>query len=530
MSDRWSFPNEPGTEPRPDEQEPWEEPIDILADPKLTGVADVDETCLPTSIFAFASAEAQRLQVSPAALAALAIGACSAVLSDDWKVRLKVHDRAWVQHPSIWVAVVAASGRRKTDAFRSATRGIARIEERLRKEYEQALARHREELKAWETLGKGERGPKPEPPAEVRLATDDFTTEVLADLLQGSRKILLRADELATMLGAYERYQSGSINPNRAHALALYDGGPRRIDRVNRGRLFVRNWSAVAMGHIQPAKVQPLVGQLSDDGLLQRFMLVMPPQAEVDDPENDDRAMDWTTIDAFAEVVERLYGLRPSETQGRDGKPEPAVVQAGEDSQAIRRRLFRLIERIEADPVLPPPLKEATSKWRGLLARLALVFHCVEIAEGQRDGGRFDPVDRTTLKAATVAKACNFIMRVVVPSTFRFHAEIGSSGMAEAHGRWIAGYLLSRELQTVTARDIGRAYREVRGNNMAIVAAMALLEHAGWVRPTAGRPLPSAWAINPQVHELFRAQAEAERKRRAAERERLKVSIATLAQ
>ena len=85
-------------------------------------------------------------------------------------------------------------------------------------------------------------------------------------------------------------------------------------------------------------------------------------------------------------------------------------------------------------PSLPAPLKEATSKWRGLLARLSLVFHCIELAEAKHAGQRPDPITMRTLKPATVEKACNFIMRIVVPSTFRFHTEIGSASASESHG------------------------------------------------------------------------------------------------
>jgi hypothetical protein len=60
-----------------------------------------------------------------------------------------------------------------------------------------------------------------------------------------------------------------------------------------------------------------------------------------------------------------------------------------------------------------------------------------------------------------VEMACKFILRIVVPSTFLFHAEIGSTGIGETHARWIAGYVLSRGLQGITARDIGRAYGAV---------------------------------------------------------------------
>lgn len=532
----YDFQDEPERAPRPNghatagEPMTWPEPIDILADPILTGLATVDASCLPASVLSLATAEGSRLQVDPCHISALVIGACSAVLSDDWRIRLKVNDQGWMQHPSVWVAVVAESGRKKTDSFRSATRGIFKIEAKLRKEHEKAMAAFKKEHEAWQAKPKGERGAEPKPPAEVRLATDDFTPEVLCDLLQVSNKVLLRSDELATVLGAYERYQKpGAVNAGRAHMLALYDGGPRRIDRVIRGKMFVENWSAVPVGHIQPAKVRQLVSGLSDDGLLQRFMIVMPPRVDQGDPDDDDVATNWDAIERFAKVVETLYAMRPPMTQDANGKPEYCVVEAGQDVHPIRRRLFRLIERIEADPILPAPLKEATSKWRGLLARLSLLFHCIELAEVAHPWNRHDPVTLRTLKASTVAKACNFIMRIVVPSTFRFHTEIGSTGLSETHARWIAGYLLSRKLTSITARDIGRAHREIRGNRAAIVATMDLLDHAGWVSPDPDRPRDTAWLVNPKVHHRFAAAAAAEKARRDAVREQVKVSIAELA-
>jgi hypothetical protein len=166
------------------EEDRWPDPIDILADPHLTGLASVDETCLPGSVHALADAEARRLQVDASGLAALTIGTCSAVIPDDWRVRLKVNDKGWVERPCIWTAVVAESGRKKTDQFRTATRGVAKIEQALHAEHEKAMARHRAEHEAWKDLPKSERGPEPKPPAEARLATDDFTIEVLSDLLQ----------------------------------------------------------------------------------------------------------------------------------------------------------------------------------------------------------------------------------------------------------------------------------------------------------------------------------------------------------
>ena len=119
-------------------------------------------------------------------------------------------------------------------------------------------------------------------------------------------------------------------------------------------------------------------------------------------------------------------------------------------------------------------------------------------------------------------------MRIVVPSTFRFHTEIGSTGISETHARWVAGFILSRKLNSITARDIGRAHREIRGKRAEIVATMDLLDHAGWVLPDAERPKDTAWLVNPKVHATYAVQAAAEKARRDGAREQLRVSIAEL--
>ena len=152
------------------------------------------------------------------------------------------------------MAVVAESGRKKTDSFRAATRGISQIEHKMHAEYKKKTAQHLEEMKAWEAANKGDRGPKPEAPVEVRLTTDDFTIEVLSDLLQTTGKVLLRSDELATVLGAYDRYQSGKINAGRAHMLALYDGGPRRIDQSSVARSSSRTGPPCRSGTSSPPR------------------------------------------------------------------------------------------------------------------------------------------------------------------------------------------------------------------------------------------------------------------------------------
>jgi hypothetical protein len=119
--------------------------------------------------------------------------------------------------------------------------------------------------------------------------------------------------------------------------------------------------------------------------------------------------------------------------------------------------------------------------------------------------------DKVMVDPATVTMAANFIRRVVAASTFALYRLIGLG--SNAHSLWVAGHILAHGVKRISARDIGRAYRELRGNDDAIVQAMTVLEHAGWVQGN-GHPKRPAWSVNPAVHTTFADRAEEERRQR----------------
>lgn len=94
----------------------------------------------------------------------------------------------------------------------------------------------------------------------------------------------------------------------------------------------------------------------------------------------------------------------------------------------------------------------------------------------------------------------------------------------DPHARWVAGHVLAHRVERISARDIGRAYRELRGDLPGIVRAMELLEHAGWARGDQ-HPRAPKWEVNPAVHRAFAERAAAEQAHRERTRELIKVSI-----
>ena len=140
----------------------------------------------------------------------------------------------------------------------------------------------------------------------ARLATDDFTIEVLSDILQSSTKVLLRSDELATMLGAYERYQRPARSmPAGRTCWRCTTAGHGGSIVCTAARCSSRTGRPCRSATYSPPRSAQLVSGLSDDGLLQRFMIVMPPRVEHGDPDDDD-------------IADRLDGNRAVRPDRRD--------------------------------------------------------------------------------------------------------------------------------------------------------------------------------------------------------------------
>jgi hypothetical protein len=116
----------------------------------------------------------------------------------------------------------------------------------------------------------------------------------------------------------------------------------------------------------------------------------------------------------------------------------------------------------------------------------------------------------------TAKRVANFMVDYLLPNAARFYVEILGQKDNYEHAKWVAGYILTHNFTKITARDIGRGYRELRGDLKATQEAMTVLFVAGWVSPIDGekRHGLTKWAVNPRVHTLFAARAAAERQRR----------------
>jgi hypothetical protein len=200
-------------------------------------------------------------------------------------------------------------------------------------------------------------------------------------------------------------------------------------------------------------------------------------------------------------LATRLYS-RPSQ---RSTYPRPVVLHA--DAHYHRLEISSLAEAVAAMPDSSNRLKSALGKWPGLFARLALTFHLIEVADARATGER--PIT-DVVQADTAKRAAAYMRDVLLPHLLRADA-IMFATVQTGHARWIAGFILAKQLSEIAIRDVVQAYGALRApecrNDLREV--LESLETVGWLRPTTSR---SRWQVNPRVHE-FTGQAHASRSR-----------------
>lgn len=496
----------------------WPEPIDIIGAPELVGWPTLSEECLPGPLYSYVIAEADRLNVDPCPLAGHVLAACSISISDQFTVKPKLHDH-YTQQARIWVCVVKSVGARGSDMLHSA---IWPLKERNAELHATWQAEHA----LWESRQGTKKNKNDHPPPHRRVMTTDATVDSLSEILKhgsGTSKLGAIYDELVTFLGGFGRYSDNGGGAERGVLLEAYDGGPHWVDRIKRGHVFVPNWSLAVAGNIQPRRLAGMSPNLIDDGLFQRFLTIhtKPAPTGID----DDQPSDPNAGKAYRELHRVLAQLAPVKLA--DDRAMPCYFD--EDGRRERQQFMRLVERLRVDPTLPTIIRETAPKWSGLLARIALVFHVVGLAEQRLRGAEIAIEDICRVPGTTVTMAATFLRRIALPNLFRLGFEtMPEEGAAAGDSRWIAQHILAHGIAAITSSEIGRVYRDLRGKVNEITMAMDVLVDAGWVRTADARKDGRRWVVNPAVHVTFAVAAAAEKARRAAVVELIKTKVQSL--
>lgn len=486
--------------------ESWPEPVNIFAELTAPPFTPAE---LPPQLGAYPQLFAELTGIDPSILLSAAVAAAAAAITDRIQI-CGASSSSWFTQARLWTFVVAPPGSGKTPGQRAMLDPLWRLHRELDEQWRKEVA----------ALEMSEDEPKR--PPRPRVIVGDTTLEALSEVLaDNERGVLIAAEEFDSWIGAMDQYRSGGIGRDRGEWLRLFDGGPHSIERIKRGTVFLPNWAASILTATTPAAMRRLARNLPEDGLIQRFIVVVARRQRI--VATPERAEVEAQRTQYAELLRRLYALTP---RARNGVVSLSPA-AAERFNAWRAENLALQEAFGS---LDSALEAHIAKYADLALRLTLTFHCAEIAS-QADPLARDP-GAWMVSLDTLETALRYLRRASQHALALYLTRRGGAPAFEL-ARNVARFLLARTAQDsvngLQRRDVLRhvlAFRNAEEGEQG--AALRLLEDLGWIRPTEGgyqKPQPTRFAINPDLGRRFADMAARERQRRAAVRERIAESV-----
>jgi hypothetical protein len=147
-------------------------------------------------------------------------------------------------------------------------------------------------------------------------------------------------DELAGWITSFDIYRNSKQgSKDRADYCELYQGGSKFFDRAEKGFTYVPNWSASIMGFIQPGPVRRTLGEITDDGMLARFLVCHGKRKG----EGLDRKPDYAVINTYHQIIKQMSELRP-----KHGESE--IFLFSDEAIKYREIIFSTCERVQILP------------------------------------------------------------------------------------------------------------------------------------------------------------------------------------
>ncbi|MCV6597155.1 MAG: YfjI family protein [Mangrovicoccus sp.] len=209
----------------------------------------------------------------------------------------------------------------------------------------------------------------------------------MADIAANTgRGLLTLRDELAGWLAGMDRYNGGGDRP---FWLEAYGGKSYTVDRKGSPEpVFIEHLSIGVLGGTQPEKLDELLLQSADDGLLARFLVVLPDMVPIK------RYTGRPDEERIKTALRRLRGL-----QQADGNPLRVLFT---DEAGDRFHQFRLQCR-EWETQSERLMKSHVGKLPGHVVRVANVLAHLDWAGGS------DPNCPTSIDLHHVERACLYV-------------------------------------------------------------------------------------------------------------------------
>jgi len=495
----------------------WQDPLPLESE--LPPVESITEDLLPVSFRPLVRDVAERMQTPADYPAAAAVLGLAGVVNRRAVIQPKANDTSWVVVPNLWGGIIAPPGFMKSPVITATTRPLVQIQAEWRREHEEALkdfAQEKEEYdlrrSAWKEQYKasaksGKAAPDrpddpPEQPKSRRLIVNDATFEAMHQTMsENPAGIFVIRDELT---GWWSTLDRAGREGERAFCLQAWNGDTgHTIDRIGRGTIHVEACCMSMLGGIQPGRLRSyLVDALEDgpsnDGLIQRFQLLVWPDTPAD-WRYVDRKPNAACEEIASQVFRRLVQLESD---------NPLRFRFDLEAQELFVEWLADLESKVRGGELHAALVSHLSKYRSLMPSLALLFELADRVAGGFDGfvganpGESQNFWVSLEHAKQAAAWCDYLES----HARRVYSCVTTSRMRAA--RELADKIKQRKVGangSFTCRDVYIKGWSGLDSPEAVKLAVEVLQDANWVRevvsepgPFGGRP-PNRYAVNPGV-------------------------------
>jgi hypothetical protein len=487
-------------------KENWPKPTPLpLLDISVPPLA---EDLVPDAVKIWVGDITNRMQVSPEFVMAPLIVGLSSIVGRKVGLYPKAED-TWIVIPNLWGAIIARPGFFKSPILAEVFKPIAELARTAAADFERAAKKERvseeirkaridaikeavrkaakkgQELEIAACQEELERLKEEEERTVVkqkRYITNDATVEKLAlILMENPNGILFLRDELYGWLRSLNKL---GREGDREFYLESWNGyGSYTVDRIGRGTIHIPALCLSLFGGLQPGKLEQYVasamqGGEEDDGLLQRFQIMVYP----------DLTMNWKNVDTRPDpkVYEKirfifqsldnlsLDDLNPVFRDNQSTIPGIEFDREGQDLFNAWR--CQLENRLRSGKINCPAFESHLAKYRSLVPSLALIFYLIDFQFGT-NGTSTNKGKIGAYHSDMAIRWCDYL---------------------ETHARKIYGRALEPEIPAAQAllekiqqgkvadgdhiRTIYRHHWSLLDSTKKLDGAIAVLERHGWVR------------------------------------------------
>jgi hypothetical protein len=247
---------------------------------------------------------AKLLNLKPECYLAALLTQVSALFKVGTEVLLR-RDSNYRCTPNYFAAIVAESSQKKSPILKAMlTLPMKPLQEKARKEYEEACQAFEEEYSAWKAAKGEDKGPAPKEPRQRIYHFSKTTGEGILYQVQAfpDQALMYRCDELAGMLKSGNQYRGGKGSDDE-DLLEFWNGTGSTVLRAKGVAVDLDGLLLSIFGTIQPEVLAGFLKDCSDsNGKFARFDFVVQPLAASEMPDEDTELPDTTT-----HVLSSLY-------------------------------------------------------------------------------------------------------------------------------------------------------------------------------------------------------------------------------